>query len=137
MAAKKQTRRRVTPRLASKPTVFDRHSGALKLFANYGFAGLAFGYLLIWTIPEGQKAFQSALEKQAEQSREDRKAALAHGERAVERIATSIDGVKGAFGSVQEKTQGNQSRIIDRIEETNLILKSQKTGAAIPPLPME
>jgi hypothetical protein len=138
MAAKpKATRRRSTPRAVKPAGVLDKHSSALKLFANYGFAGLAFGYLLIVTVPEGQKAFQAALEKQAEQSREDRKAALAHGERAVERIATSIDGVKGACGSVQAVTQGKQSQIIDRIEKTNQILESHKTGAPVPPVPME
>lgn len=126
MAAKPTTRvQRSPPRAAKRSSVLDKHGGALKMFANYGFAGLAFGYLLIVTIPDGQKAFQAALDKQAEQSREDRKDALAHGERAVERIATSIDGVKGAFGTVQSVTQGNQRALLDEQKKTNQLLETR------------
>lgn len=83
------------------------------------------GYLLIFTVPEIQKSFTATIEKRDEQSREDRKAAFEHGEKAVERIATSIDGLRGTFSTVQSKTQDNQSKLISEQKRTNEILEGR------------
>lgn len=124
MAAKKPARARSTVRtVATKTSVIDRHAGILKQFANYGFAGLAFGYLLTITIPEAQKSFTTTIEKQAEQNREDRKSAYMHGEKAVERIATSIESLRGTFGTVQSVTQDNQKELIRQQSRTNELLE--------------
>ena len=89
-----------------------RQAAILKLFANYGLAGIIAGYLLIYTIPEAQQSFTTAIAKQADQSREDRKAAMEHGERAVERLSQSIDGLSQTFGENQSKVRGNQGESI-------------------------
>ena len=119
------TPKRRRPATRKTATVFDKYGSAIKLFSNYGFAGLAFGYLLIYTIPQGQQSFQAALEKQADQSREDRKDAIGHGERAVERIAGSIDGLKDSWTKIQGVTQGNQKTLIEETKKTNEILESK------------
>lgn len=125
MAAIKKTNRRTpTPRTNPK-TLLDRHGSTLKLFANYGFAGLAFGYLLIFTIPDAQETFTAALEKQADQNREDRKTAFNHAEHAVEKLSSSIDGLSSKWSTVQSVTQDNQRELIAAQHRTNQILTQQ------------
>lgn len=126
MAAKKPaTRKPIKPRTTAKAaSLLDKHGGAFKLFANYGFAGLAFGYLLMVTIPEAQKAHTASIEKLSSENREDRKTAFDHGEKAVERIATSIDGLRGTFSTVQGTTQNNQRELIRQQSRTNELLET-------------
>lgn len=125
MPAKKTTRTRTT-KPAVKASLIDKHAGILKQFANYGFAGLAFGYLLTVTIPEAQKSFTATIEKQVEQNREDRKDAFSHGEKAVEKISSSIDGLKDVFQTNQRAGHANQrdsiavqEKIAELIEKQN------------------
>jgi|GEM_PF-2712931 len=119
--------KKATPRTRKPATIFDKYGGALKLFANYGAAGLFAGWLLIFTIPESQKSHNSALEKITSENREDRKAAFEHGEKAVERIAISIDGLRGTFGTVQGVTQSNQKEMIRLQSRTVELLEESKS----------
>ena len=135
MAAKKPTRVRTASK-ARKLGFMDRHVVGLK-FANYGAAGLFGGYLLMFTLPDAQKSFTTSIEKQAEQNREDRKAALDHGERAVERVAKSIDGLRESFGSVQGVTHGNQSKLLHEQQRTNELLEGRMRSPLIVPKPPE
>ena len=137
MAVKrKPTRRSTTAAKSAVAGMLDK-MGLFKTFTNYGLGGCVVGYMLIFTVPDVQKVFQVALEKQASQSREDRKAAFEHGEKAVERIASSIDGLRGTFSTVQGVTQGKQEKIIDGIEETNRILSNQARVTPPAPRPVE
>ena len=126
MATRKTTRRPAAPRTRNSSSVLDKYGSALKLFANYGFAGLAFGYLLIITIPDAQKTFTTSLEKQADQNREDRKTAFTHAEHAVEKLSGSIDGLKDVFQVNQRAGHTNQresiavqEKIVDLLEKQN------------------
>lgn len=135
MAAKRKPTRTTRRKPAAKSVVagvLDR-MGLFKTFTNYGLGGCVVGYMLIFTVPDVQKVFQTALEKQSEQSREDRKSAFEHGEKAVERIATSIDGLRGTFSTVQGKTQDNQLKIVTEQRRTNEILEGRMPA----PLPAE
>lgn len=87
MAVKKPAPRRRPTERSVVAGAIDKLS-LFKTFTNYGLGGCVVGYLLIFTVPDVQKVFQTALEKQSEQSREDRKSAFEHGEKAVERIAS-------------------------------------------------
>ena len=123
--AKTATRRRSAPRKTSVVAGVLVKMSLFKAFTNYGLGGVVVGYLLVFTVPEVQSTFQKSLDKQSEQSREDRKSALDHGERAVERIASSIDGLRGTFSTVQGKTQDNQSKLISEQRRTNELLEGR------------
>lgn len=130
MAAKKTTTRKRSPTRATKsPTMLDKYGAAMKLFANYGAAGIFGGWLLVYTIPEAQKTFMTTLEKQADQQREDRKDAFSHAEHAVEKISNSIDGLKTSWSTVQGVTQGNQRALIEEQRRTNELLE-QHVGSS-------
>jgi hypothetical protein len=126
VTAKRRPARRVTVgQTARAVSVFDKYGSLLKMFANYGAAGLFGGYILIVTLPNAQTAFTTALEKQAEQNREDRKNGWDHGEKAVEKLTTSMDRLGDKFGTVQATTQSKQDKIISGIEQTNQLLSRQ------------
>lgn len=125
-AAKKTVpRKRPAPtKKSATASVLDKMS-LFKTFTNYGLGGCVVGYMLIFTVPEIQKSFTATIEKRDEQSREDRKAAFEHGEKAVERIASSIDGLKASWSTVQGVTQGNQRALIEEQKKTNELLETK------------
>lgn len=130
---KPTTKKRANPRTKSVVSnVFDK-VGLFKAFTNYGLGGCVVGYLLVFTVPEIQKSFTGSLERISAENREDRKAAFEHGEKAVERIATSIDGLRGTFSTVQGTTQTNQRMLIEESKRTNEILESIAPMVGSPP----
>ena len=115
-ASKKPVRRRTQPKSRSSAAtgVLDKYGSKLKLFANYGAAGLFGGYLLIVTIPDLQK-----------QAREDRERGREHGDRAVDKIAGSVDGLRDVFQSNQKAGHQNQRESIAIQEKMAELLEKQ------------
>lgn len=97
----------------------------LKPFLQFGVNGIVAGvmvYAVTVMIP-------TMMEKHAANLKEAREDGFAHGEKAVERIAKSIDGLRETFDGNQVKVRGNQSESITVQKRMVELLEKQVSPA--------
>jgi hypothetical protein len=146
-ARKTTTRKRPAAQPAKKLSAIDKFSGLQGLWksvAQFGLNGVVAAtmmYAVLVMVPEMQKAHLASIEKERELSRKDGMSRLSHAETAVEKIASSIDGLRDTFGQNQMAVRGNQSTSIElnrkmvELLEKHLPNKNEPLPSSTPSLP--
>lgn len=134
---RKTTRTRRRPAVtAPRMTAQDRFTGLTgvwKAVAQFGLSGVVAAtmmYAVLVAMPAQQQLH-------LEQTEKSRAAGYEHGEKAVEKIAGSIDALRSSWSNVQGVTQGNQKELIRQQERTNELLEQRTTIRVTPQQPAQ